>query len=297
MNENLIPSDVMKHFVNNPKIGRKELMKKAGISESNARFYCKAFKEKKKNLKIKDSGIVVWDLHYPEIYKEGWNCVLKVISDFKPTIFIFGGDQLDLAMISVFNKKKPKLLENERISKTYKKFNKDIFLQLEALLPENCTKYWLDGNHEERVTKFIEGNPNMEGLIEIENHINFNSWIRKEYKEVLKIGHMHFSHGIWWNKYHAERNARAYQKNIFTGHAHTSQLYTSISPVDALPRQSVSVGCMCIVNPEYRKEEPNHWINQFLIFYILSDDTFRYEIITIMDGICIVNGKLYDGNK
>jgi hypothetical protein len=70
-----------------------------------------------------------------------------------------------------------------------------------------------------------------------------------------------------------------------------------VSPVDSLPKQAVSVGCLCKRNPEWAEDEPNHWINQFLIFYILSDGTFRYELPTIMFGKCIVNGKLYDGNK
>ena len=146
----LIPADVLKHFFNNPKIGRRELAKLAGIPESEARFYCKLYKEKKKNVKIKDIGIAVYDLHYPEHYKEGWNCIIQVIKDIKPSIFLFGGDQLDLDMISTYNRKKPKLLENKRIAKTYEDFDKEIFAPLNAALPTDCAKYWLNGNHEER---------------------------------------------------------------------------------------------------------------------------------------------------
>lgn len=295
--KSLIPADVLKYFVSNPKIGRIELSKKAGISESNARFYCKLYKEKKKNMKIKDIGIAVYDLHYPEHYKEGWNCVMQVIRDLKPSIFIFGGDQIDFDMISVFNRKKPKLLENKRIAKTYENFDKDIFAPLNAILPPDCAKYWLNGNHEERIGRLIEAYPNMEGLIEIDKHLNIDDWIFREYLEIVRVGHMYFSHGLYYNKFHTEKNVRIYQKNIFTGHVHTCQIYTSISPVNSLPRQSVSIGCMCNRNPEYRKEEPNHWINQFMIFYVLTDDTFRYELITVMNGVCVVNGKLYDGNE
>jgi hypothetical protein len=295
--EELIPKTILKFFVDNPKIGRRELSRKAGISEPDARFFCKVFKEKQKNIRIKDVGVAAYDIHYPEHDERCINVLLKILKDVQPSIFILGGDQLDLSMISAYNKKKPKLLEGKRIGTTYIHFQKDILDKFEQILPRNCTKYWLNGNHEYRVNRLLEADPKLEGLVEIKDHLNLDDWIFKEYKEVLSLDKMHFTHGLYYNKYHSEKNVRIYQKNLFTGHAHTSQIYTSVSPVDSLPKQGVSVGCLCDRNPEYARDKPNRWVQQILIFWLLSDDTFHYQLLTIINGRTIFNGKLYDGNK
>jgi len=293
----LIPKTVMRFFHENPKIGRTELAKRAGIPESEARFYCKLFKTKQQGVKIKDIGIAAYDIHHPYHSKEAISCLFQIVKDIKPSIFILGGDNMDMDTISSYNVKKPKLVEDKRISKDYDDFQKDILNPLEELLPSNCKKYFMLGNHEERVKWLIEKQPNLEGLLEVDKNLKLDDWIVKEYKDVLQIDHMCFAHGIYYNKYHAEKNVRIYQKNIFTGHAHTSQVYTSVSPVDSMPKQGVSVGCLCSRNPQYAEDKPNHWVNQFLLFYLLTDGTFRYELITIIFGRCIVNGKLYDGNE
>lgn len=286
----------MKFFVDNPNIGRGELSKKAGISESDARFYCKLFKEKQKDIEIVDVGIGVWDLHHPYHDDRAFNCLIKVIKDLKPSIFILGGDNMDFNTISAYNKHKPKLIEGSRLSRDYKRFNGDILYPLEQLLGDDCKKYFMKGNHEERVNRLIESEPKLEGLIEVENNLDLSKWKTYEYKEVLTIGHMNFIHGIYWNKYHSNKTVSVYEKNIFYGHVHTPQIFTTISPIDSLPKQGVSVGCMCQKNPHYKENQPNHWVNQFLVFYILSDGTFRYVTPTIIHGRMILNGKLYDGN-
>lgn len=293
----IIPPEVMKEFVANPNIGRLELAKRCDISESDARFYCKLFKEKQQSVKIIDIGIAAFDIHHPYHDKPSINCLIKAIKKVKPTIFIFGGDNMDMDTISTYNRKKPMLVENKRISNDYEDFNKDILQPIEQILSKDCKRIFMLGNHEERVKWLIESEPKLQGLIEIEKNLPLQNWKIVDYKEIVRIGHMYFTHGIYYNKYHAAKNVSAYQKNIFSGHAHTSQIYTAISPVNTLPKQGVSVGCLCNQNPEYKEDEPNTWVNQFLIFYIMSDGTFRYELPTIIFGRCIINGELIDGNE
>lgn len=296
MSNDNIPSDVLGFFIEKPNIGRYELSKKANISESEARFYCKLFKTKQENVRVKDVGIAAWDIHHPYHSESCFNCLLKVISDLKPSIFILGGDNMDFNTISSFNKKKPKLIEGSRISKDYKHFERDIMKPLESILSEKCKKYFMMGNHEERVSWLIEGEPKLEGLVEVENNVDLSKWEIIKYKQILRLDSMHFIHGLYWNKYHAHKTATIYQKNIFYGHVHNPQIYTTINPIDSLPKQGVSVGCMCDLNPEYKKDEPNRWVNQFLIFYLLTDGTFRYNIATVIYGRTVVNGVLHDGN-
>ena len=271
----IIPSEILNIFNEKPKIGRRELAKRANISEPDARFYCKLYKTKQTDVYIKDVGIAIWDLHHPYHNKEAFNCVLEAIHDLSPSIFILGGDNMDFNTISSYNYKKPKLTEGSRISKDYKLFEKEIMIPLNNALDVGCKKYFLKGNHEERVDRLVESQPKLEGLVEIEKNIDLHDWVVYDYKSVLKIGHMHFTHGLYWNKYHAHKTVTTYESNIFYGHVHSPQIYTTINPIDSLPKQGVSVGCMCELNPEYREDEPNHWVNQFMIFYLYSDEDFH----------------------
>jgi hypothetical protein len=293
----LIPDEIIKHFQDNPEIGRFELAKIADISEHDARYYCRLHKSMHKEAKLVSKGIAAFDYHFPLHDKACHRIVLKAIELVKPNHFVFGGDQLNLACISHHNKGKIKLLENERITKDFAGFQKNILNQIEAALPKNCKKYFMIGNHEYWIDRLIEDNPQLEGLMELEKNLDLSKYQVVPFNEILKIGEMHFIHGIYVNKYHAEKHSRIYQKMLFYGHLHTNQVYTSIAPTTSLPKQSVGVGCLCNRNAEYMRNKPNDWLHQFLIWYMFDDGTFVYQTPIIIHGKTVINGKVIDGNR
>ena len=297
MKKKLIPDNIMQEFQKNPQIGRIELAKVVSIPESEARFYCRLYKEMTSGIKYKARGIALFDIHYPDHNRAVINVVMEFIKDFKPDYLVFGGDQLNLDCISHHNKGKVKLLENRRLSKDYKGFQTDILDRVDSILPKRCKKYMLEGNHEFWVRRLIEDNPQMEGLVEVENNLDLSSYKIIPFNEMLKIGEMSFTHGIYTNKYHAEKHLRIFEKMLFYGHLHTNQVYTAIAPLTALPKQAISVGCLCNRNAEYLRNRPNAWVHSFLFWYMLSDGSFTYFTPIIVNGRCIINNKLYDGNK
>jgi len=293
----LIPDSIIKYFQENPEIGRDELAKLADISNQDARYYCRLQKSLHKDSKLVSKGIAVFDYHYPLYDKASHKVVLKAIEMIKPDFFVFGGDQMDFGCISHWNKGKYKLLENARLKQDYEGFQRNILNPINLILPKKCTKYFMIGNHEYWVERLVEDNPQMEGLIEIENNLNLSDYKTIPFNDVLKIGEMSFIHGIYVNKYHAEKHARIYQKMLFYGHLHTNQVYTSIAPTTSLPKQAVGVGCLCNINPEYMRNKPNDWLHQFLIWYMFDDGTFVYQTPIIMHGKTVINGMVIDGNK
>ena len=225
MKKKLIPDVIMQEFQKNPQIGRIELAKKAGISNQEARYYCRLYKELHKEAKLTSIGIAAFDIHYPDHDKASLNIIIKAIEMIRPDYFIFGGDQLHLDCISHHNKGKVKLLENRRISKDFKGFQTDILDRIELVLPKRCSKYFMIGNHEYWIDRLIEDNPQMEGLMEVQNNLKLSSYKIIPFNEVLRIGDINFIHGIYTNKYHAEKHLRIYQKMLFYGHIHTNQVY------------------------------------------------------------------------
>lgn len=293
----LIPDEIIKYFQANPEIGRNDLAKIAGISNQEARYYVRLYKDLHKNAKLVGKGMAIFDVHYPYHDKASINVVLQAIQIIKPDTFIFGGDQLNLDCISHHNKGKVKLLENRRIGRDFTGFQKDILGEIELRLPKSCKKYFMIGNHEYWIDRLIEDNPQLEGLMEVQNNLNLTDYTIVPFNEILSIGEMSFIHGIYVNKYHAEKHARIYQKMLFYGHLHTNQVYTSIAPTTSLPKQAVCVGCLCNRNADYMRNRPNDWLHQFLIWFMFDDGTFIYQTPIIINGKTVINGRVINGNE
>ena len=294
--EKLIPDEIIKHLNEQPNMGRYELASKAGISNQKARFYCTLYKQLHKNsTNTIKKGIALLDIHYPKHSKECMNIVFKFAKDFKPDYMVLGGDQMDFGCISHHNKGKIRLTENARLKKDYRGFQVEILDKLDAAIPKKCKRYFMIGNHEYWIERLVDDNPQLEGLVEIEDNLHLSNYKIIQFNNVLSIGEINFIHGIWANKYHAEKNIRIYNKNIFSGHVHTNQVFTVVSPITNLPRQGVSVGCLCNKNMDYMHEKPSAWMHQFMYWYELEDKTFRYYLVTIINGIAIINGKIYEG--
>lgn len=287
----------MSEFQKNPQIGRIELAKLTGISEQKARFFCKLYKEMITDINYKGRGLFLPDFHFPYHDKACVNIVCEFIKDFKPNWIVLGGDSLDLDMISSYNKFKLKTREGKRLFKDYKDFQEQILDRIEVVLPSRCKKFYMTGNHEYRIDRLLENHPEFEGLIEIEKHLKLENWKVIPFNDVFQIGDMWFAHGWYYNKYYAEKTVRIAQKMMFVGHVHTPQVYTATSPAYTLPKQCVGVGCLCNKNPDYLEDKPNAWVHQFLFWYMLDDGTFTYYTPIIVNGRCVINGKLYNGNE
>lgn len=293
----VIPNFVMQEFQKNPKIGRIDLAKKCNIPETQARNYVWLYSQMNKNLKLQGRGVALFDLHYPDHDRACFEITLEFIKDFKPNWIVLGGDQLDLGLISSYNKFKLKTREGKRLYQDYRNFQKDILDRLEEVLPKNCKRFFMMGNHEYRIERLLEKHPEYEGLIEIEKHLKLDNWKIIPFNDVFNIGHMHFTHGWYWNKYYAEKTLRIAQKMIFCGHVHTPQVYTAVSPAYTLPKMCIGLGCLCNKNPDYLEDKPNYWVHQFLYWYSMDDGSFTYYTPVIVNGRCVINGKLYDGNR
>ena len=297
MRKKLIPNFVMQEIEKNPQIGRVELARACGIAVTEARFYCRVYKEMNTRIKYKAKGVALFDIHHPKHDKASMNVVKEFIKDFKPDYLVYGGDQEHFDTISYYNKNKPKLTESKRLKKEYKAFQEDILNEIEARIPARCKKFYMMGNHEYRVERLIENSPQYEGFIEVENNLRLDDYTIIPFNEVFNIGDMYFTHGWYYNKYYAEKTVRIGQKMLFVGHVHQPQVYTATSPAYSLPKQCVGVGCLCNANPDYLINKPNAWVHQFLYWYMFNDGTFTYFTPIIVNGRCIINGKVYDGNK
>ena len=243
---------------------------------------------------IEKKIVCAFDVHYPYHNKKSINILLNVIKDLKPDTFIFGGDQLDFNCISTYNNGKPRRLQNQTLMKDYKGFKEVILNPITDVLPKDCEKVWITGNHENRTSIYADYYPTTEGLIEPEINLKLDDWEIISYNQYYKVNKdTIILHGLYHNEYHSKKHLEVFGCNVYYGHTHNYSVYSRKTPVDKLPKKAVSIGCLSDLNPHYSRDYPNNWINQFLVLY-KNDNVVYDNIVTIQKSKTIFDSRVYE---
>jgi len=245
------------------------------------------------------------DIHYENYSKPAVKIFIDFAKDFQPDIFGFGGDQLDLDIVSHWNKDKQRKNEGGRLNNVYNGFNREILDPIEKILPKHCRKIWVDGNHEDFIEQHLDIDPKFEGLVEPKKCLKLieRGWeilpygLREDHKTVTWIGkHLGLTHGWFTNRYHAAKTADRTNKSIVYFHDHTFQTYIKESIIDDDAFcGGFAIGCLCNKKPSYGKGRPNRWVNGFCYGYLHTDSSFNLYPVLIIHGRTVINGKLYRG--
>jgi predicted phosphodiesterase len=213
---------------------------------------------------------------------EAYKVAKQFCRDVRPDVLVVCGDFLDFSYLSKFTKDSPLLVEGRR-------YQKDIDMAVEEL--EEWRNYclqmeFLPGNHEERLTRYIERLPLLEGKMDLRTDLQLHGmgigWT--EYNAVLSLGKLNFTHGWYYNKYHAMKHLNDMGDHLFYGHVHDHQVV--IKPVRAKRESHIamSMGCLCSKNPAWKRNRPNEWINGIGFFEVSSSGNFTPLFIPIIDG-------------
>jgi len=234
------------------------------------------------NIKTYKKVVALPDIHYPEnINMAG---IEKFLADYQPDVLIYLGDVLDLDYLSFFQKDN-KTVVADKLRKEYDEVMKFMDRQIE--LSKATEVYYIEGNHEYRVKKTLEAHPVGTGFIEIPIGMKLEErgikWV--ELNTFVKLGKLFFTHGLFWNVYHARQHLDKYQRNIIYGHTHAVQMHSGYHPYDKnLPHIAKSVGCLCTLNPTFLKKRPNQWVNALYMSEIEESGIFYDNIVTIVNG-------------
>ena len=134
-------------------------------------------------------AILLPDIHYPDHIRANFTAIEPFIKDFRPDYLIYMGDQLDLDMISTWNKDKPGLVEKKRLLKDYIKFDGLFLRKHEKITSRNCERVWIDGNHEQRADWICDSQPALRGLIEPRNALKLE---QRGYR-VIPVSYTHLT--------------------------------------------------------------------------------------------------------
>lgn len=248
-----------------------------------------------------EHGISIYDLHFPYHHEKLLNNTYKYIKSHKKTwdYLVLGGDTLDLACISHYsiNGGNYRELEGKRLISDFRGITEHL-----RVLRQYFNKiYWLNGNHEDWVSKFIDRYPMLEGLMEIDKNIPFKELGVEVIspRHFAKIGKMYFIHGDVFKAYaptfHSKRVVELYNRNIFYGHGHNYQSYIKCSPVDINDKHmAISMPCMAdLTKFKYAKDKPSNWVNGFGVFHVERNKFSMIPIISVDGSFISPEGKMY----
>ena len=244
-------------------------------------------------------GVGIFDPHFPYEDKQSYNAVLEYIKASKPDVFIFGGDIVDLDIVS--NKAKRREIESKRLFKDFQ-YAKTRLAEISMAIP-GAALFALEGNHDERMERYIDDNPELEGIIEVPKMLGMEepecpwTWVPSwRMGHILQIGKANFIHGYSEADHHTKKTVTDYGKNMFMGHLHDIQCYSKILHGDDSTIMAQSCGCLCRYNMPYMRGKPSRWQQAFLDIYWKPNGYFWHNVVPIFNNKFIVNGVEYGGN-
>jgi len=245
-------------------------------------------------------AVLLPDIHYPEHAPGSIDLVKKFIKDFNPDEVIYTGDNLDMGVISHWNKDKKRKIELKRLKQDYIGFNKDILEPIEKLVGKKTKFVWLNGNHEDWAEQYIDKNPELEGIIEPEICLGLEDrgYEIVRYNKIYKLGKLNIIHGYYHNKYHADKTLGAFEESVCYGHMHSPQMQSKTKRMDSNDfHAAYGLPCLCDLAPDFMKNRPSAWINGFGVVYIMPDGSFNLYPILIINNKFIFNNTVYESTK
>lgn len=239
------------------------------------------------------TGIVVNDEHSPFFDKNALEISLKIIEYVKPDFLLLNGDQLDFYELSTFDKNPArKLTLQDEIDIWHKQI-----LSRQISASKKSTVIKIDGNHEDRLRRYLFKNPELFSLrsLSIENILSLKEFGVEYSKDgVLFQDTLRVYHGERVSKYSAysakaEMEKHQHTWSTITGHVHRVGKHVVTKPNGEVVT-SVENGCLCSLKPEYLNL--TNWQHGITYFEVFENEVFIQQL-TIQRGKCILGKKLF----
>jgi len=224
--------------------------------------------------------VVINDIQIPYENRRVLAMVVKFIKELRPYGIILAGDVVDCSSFSTYDKH-PKTPRIEVEIDRARKLMKDL---VESGAKE---KYWLGGNHEDRLRRYLwrvapalplhnMDIPTLFGLDEF-------GFVWREWGKIKRLGKLIVTHGDIVRA-HSGASAKAmfekYGRSVLFGHTH--RLGTYYVTNDNGMHVSGENGCLCRLDPGYTIN-PN-WQNGFSIVHVGVNGDFDLKQIPILKG-------------
>ncbi len=236
--------------------------------------------------------LVICDTHAPKHDRRVVDCELQYAGDYKPDMIVHLGDVGHFESVSHWIADKRLKLEGLRVKSDIDSAV-DILNKFKATAP-NAELIVTMGNHDAWCQQYVEVHAELKGLLDLDAEYKKAGWRVIPMNKPFAVGKLLMFHGLFTDKYHANRTVHAFSKSCLYGHTHDRQSYTE-SFYDG-EKEAQSIGCSCDMNPDYLKNRPNKWSHGFATVDVDTvNGDFFVDFIKIIKGRFSRNGKIYDG--
>ena len=227
------------------------------------------------------------DLHIPYCDPFAWRLVLNIVEVVKPTKINVLGDALDFYQLSTFDKD-PKQLENGRLQEDFDQWFR-MARELQRAAPATCEYTFLPGNHEDRLRRYLNRNPELYGLraLELPSLMRLDELGFSYFEDEVEIvrGLLVGKHGDVVRKDSAfsakgELEKEKYAISTITGHTH--RLGTHYARTRNRVVKAMENGCLCDLNPTYMKN-PN-WQQGCTMVTHFGGEMFHIEDLPFLNS-------------
>lgn len=245
--------------------------------------------------------LIVSDLHAPFHDKDAWECLLEVVRQTNPGTIVIIGDFSDCLAISSH----PKSLDRKHdFAKEVEGVNRCLD-ELRDAAGYTCRIVWTAGNHEDRITRYLQSNaPELGGIKELRAEGLFRcserriEWI--PYRDSIKIGNCSFTHDVGRCGVNTARQSLLdWGGNIVVGHSHRGGVAYQ-GEAKGSSHFCLNVGWLGDVNEidyNHKMRCKRDWQLGFGIVDQNEDGFSWASFIPVLNGSCVVDGQLIEGKR
>lgn len=240
--------------------------------------------------------MIIPDIHAPLHDPKAIEIACKIAELVKPVALVYLGDNVDWVQLSKFDK------DPHFVTEAYSEVSawQSIDREFQSAVGEHCRRYYILGNHELRLRKYIMANPALVGFRGMQfdailgldpdfRPLNNLQFIEEEIS--WRGGKFLFKHGDVvrkWASYTARAEMEKEMTNGISGHTHrAAQYYLTNRGQTKVWTES---GHLCTMEPEYMRN-PN-WQQAVTVGWFNGDgsnDFFHVDLIPIVkhQAICM----------
>jgi hypothetical protein len=147
----------------------------------------------------------------------------------------------------------------------------------------------IHGNHEDRIDRFVDDNPELEGKMKISD-LQFKEygWQEIPFKQIKVVSGVHYVHylpnGIMGRAISGENVARSilnkHKVSATVGHCHLFDYALSTLP-NGKKIQALSAGCYLTHPEEFAKDTQHMWWSGLVVKREVSNGSYNVETIDI----------------
>lgn len=243
-------------------------------------------------------ALIVPDVHAPYHHKEAFNVLLAAGLVLRPDIVVLLGDFMDCYFLSTHEKdprRKLTVFDEAKVTRR-------LLAQLEFL---GASEHWyLEGNHEARLNRYMKRQaPELYGAVSIRQLLQLDErkWQYVPYKTTqCKLGKLFCTHDMGFTgSSAAETTVAAFQGNIAFGHSHRLGIaYRGNLRGETHVGANLGwLGDQEHVDYMYDSIAKRAWHHGFGIAYIEPSGEAHVQAVPIINGRCVVDGKLVSAKK